>query len=439
MPVQIDLLGGIGEIGGNKFLVRDRKSSALIDFGMSLGARGQFFSEPFLSPRDGQGMISLGILPDVKDLYRDGGDQPVDAVVLSHAHIDHSMCISLLNRKVPVYCGETTLAILRTLSEMRPKGFENDLEGIEFRPFRTGDKINLGDIQIEPIHVDHSIPGSYGFLIHTSSGTIAYSGDFRAHGSKSSLTTDFVAATKRAEPDLFLCEGTNLVRGDLRTEQEVLEKSEHVVKKTKGLVLASFSSADIDRLRTFHEIAKTTDKLLALSMKQAYLLRALSKDIHMDTPDVLHDPHIAVYQRTKKVYYHWEKDILSATNVKTSKDIREMQDRVILASSAYDMNEVLDIRPGPGGAFINSSSEPFNEEMEMDHERFINWLNHFGLPMYQIHSSGHIMPTELREAIGEIAPKRLLPIHTEQPELYRLFVKDLTKVDLASKGATIEL
>ncbi len=437
--VQIELLGGVGEIGGNKFLVRDNESRILLDFGMSLGARGQFFSEPFLAPRDGQGLISLGILPDVHDLYRDGGEPPVDAVLLSHAHIDHSMCISLLNRKTPVYCGETTLTILRTLSEMRQKGFENDLEGIDFKTFRTGDRLDFGQIQLEPIHVDHSVPGSYGFLISTSKGTIAYSGDFRAHGSKSSLTTDFVNAASKSEPEMFLCEGTNLVRGDLRTEQEVFEKSDHVVRKTKGLVLASFSSADIDRLRTFHQIAEKNERVLALSMKQAYLLRALSKDEHLETPDVLNDPHIVVYQRGKKTFYRWEKDILGETKVKTSEDIHDMQDKVILASSSYDMNEVLDIRPGPGGAFINSSSEPFNEEMEIDHERFINWLNHFGLPMYQIHSSGHMMPTELREAIGEIAPKRLVPIHTDQPELYRLFVKDLTKVELGNQGATVEL
>ena len=437
--VNIQLLGGVGEIGGNKFLIRDEDSKILLDFGMSLGLRGQFFSEPFLAPRDGQGLISLGILPDIHDLYRDGGDPPVDTVILSHSHIDHSMCISLLNRNVPVYCGETTLSILRALSEMRQKGFENDLDGIDLRTFRTGDKISLGNIQLEPIHVDHSVPGSYGFLVHTSSGTIAYSGDFRAHGSKSTLTTDFVDNAKKSPPEIFLCEGTNLVRGDLRTEQEVLEKSEHVIRKTKGLVLASFSSADIDRLRTFHEIAEKSDRILALSMKQAYLLRSLSKDKHLEVPDVLKDPHITVYQRTKKTYYHWEKDILGQASVKTSKDIREMQDKVILASSSYDMNEVLDIQPGPGGAFINSSSEPFNEEMEIDHERFINWLNHFGLPMYQIHSSGHMMPTELRETIGQIQPKRLVPIHTEQPELYRLFVKDLTKVELGTKGSTVEL
>src|SRR5881296_2516313 len=146
--VQVDLLGGIGEIGGNKFLVEDSDSRILLDFGMSLGTRGQFFSEPFLSPRDRQGMVTLGILPDIHGLYRDEDTPPIEAVDLSPAHIDHSMCISLLNRKIPVYCGETTLAILLTLSEMRQKGFENDLDGLDFRTFRTGDKISLGNIQL---------------------------------------------------------------------------------------------------------------------------------------------------------------------------------------------------------------------------------------------------------------------------------------------------
>ena len=437
MTVQIDLLGGVGEIGGNKFLVGDGDSKVLIDFGMSLGARGQYFSEPFLRPRDRQGLITLGILPELPDLYRDGDETSVDGVILSHSHIDHSMCISLLNRNIPVYCGETTLTILKALSEMRPKDFENDLEGIDFRTFRTGDRIGFGKLDVEPLHVDHSVPGSYGFLIHTSNGTIAYSGDFRAHGTAAHLTQDFTRAAEKSNPEIFLCEGTNLVRGDLRTEQEVLAKSEHVVEKTRGLVLASFSTADIDRLRTFHEIAKQNDRILAVSMKQAYLLRALSRDKHLDVPDIINDPNIAVYERTKKTYYNWEKEILSKTQVKTSKDIREMQDKTILASTSYDMNEVLDIRPGPGGAFINSSSEPFNEEMEMDHERFVKWLNHFGLPMYQIHSSGHMMPTELRETIGKVGARRLVPIHTEQPELFQLFVKDISKVELGTKGSTV--
>ncbi len=434
---KVTFYGGVAEVGGNKILVEDRGSRVLLDFGMSLKDRGRFFSEPFLSPRDERGLLELGILPHVPGLYRGEEETAADAVVLSHAHIDHSMCVSLLNRKIPVYCGETTKLILETLTATRQPGFENDLTGISFRTFRTGDKIKLGALEVEPVHVDHSVPGSYGFLVHSSEGTIAYSGDFRAHGPRADLTSDFAKKAGQAEPRMFLCEGTNLVRGDLRTESEVMEKVDHVVKKTKGLVLANFSTADIDRLKTFHEVARKNNRVLAVSLKQAYLLRGLLKDKNLKIPDVFNDPNIVVYQKTKKTYYNWEKEILGKTSVKTSKDVKDTQDKVILGSTGYDMNEVLDIHPGPGGAFINSSSEPFNEEMELDHERFVNWLNHFGLPMYQIHSSGHMMPTELRETIGAVLPKTLVPIHTEQPELYGSFVKDLAVIEQVRKGSTL--
>ncbi|HZY47905.1 MAG TPA: MBL fold metallo-hydrolase [Candidatus Bathyarchaeia archaeon] len=434
--VDISFYGGAGEIGGNMILIHDGDARIMLDFGMSLGQRGRFFSEPFLSPRNESGLISLGIIPNVAGLYRGEEGIPVDAVFLSHAHIDHSMSISLLNRNIPLYCGETTKTILEALSSARPGGFENDLDGIQFKTFRTGDRLNVNGIEVEPVHVDHSMPGSYGFIVHTSLGAIAYSGDFRAHGPRADMTQDFADKAEKSSPELFLCEGTNLVRGDLQSEAGVLEKVGHVVRKTKGLVLANFSTADVDRLRTFYDVAKENGRILAVSLRQAYLLQSLLKDKRLMVPDVSHDPNVVVYQRSKKTYYGWEKETMKNGTTKTAKDVKENQGKFVLAASSYDMNEVLDIKPDAGGAFINSSSEPFNEEMEIDHERFVNWLDHFGLPMYQIHSSGHMMPTELRETIAQVSPKTLVPIHTDQPQLYELFVKDLCKVHQPLKGST---
>jgi mRNA degradation ribonuclease J1/J2 len=62
---------------------------------------------------------------------------------------------------------------------------------------------------------------------------------------------------------------------------------------------------------------------------------------------------------------------------------------------------------------------------------------HSGLPMYQIHSSGHMMPTELLETIATVTPKTLVPIDTEQPELYGSFVKDLTRVEQVRKESSL--
>src|SRR5437867_8550603 len=136
--IEITFYGGAGEIGGNMILVRDGDSKIMLDFGMSLGERGRFFSEPFLSPRNENGLISLGIIPDVAGLYKGEEEVYADAVFLSHAHIDHSMSISLLNRQIPVYCGETTMMFLEALSSARPGCLENDLDCIQFMHFCTG-------------------------------------------------------------------------------------------------------------------------------------------------------------------------------------------------------------------------------------------------------------------------------------------------------------
>src|SRR5260370_40652206 len=95
--VEITFYGGAGEIGGNMILVRDGDSKVILDFGMRLGARGRFFSEPFLSPRNESGLISLGIIPDVAGLYKGERQAPGTDVYLSHDHIAHSSSFSRLS------------------------------------------------------------------------------------------------------------------------------------------------------------------------------------------------------------------------------------------------------------------------------------------------------------------------------------------------------
>ena len=89
------------------------------------------------------------------------------------------------------------------------------------------------------------------------------------------------------------------------------------------------------------------------------------------------------------------------------------------------MNEMCEMKPKTGSFFIESQSEPFNEEMELDHERLLNWLENYGLPLFNIHSSGHAFPHHLKEAIQKISPRKVFLIHTERPRLYAEFIKDI--------------
>jgi len=437
--VKLTFYGGVGEIGGNKILLEDKDTKILLDFGMNFAERSKFYSEPWLTPRDERGLLEFDLLPKIAGAYKfDETPSEVDAVFLSHSHTDHSAYISFLNREIPVHCGETTALIIQAFAEITQRSFGNDLDGLQFRTFRTGDKVKVGSVEVEPIHVDHSVPGAYGFLIHTTEGSVIYSGDFRAHGSKSEMTHDFVKAAAAVKPIAMLCEGTNLVGADFSTEDEVGEKIGKVVGATQNLVLATFRLTDVDRTRTLYEVAKRNHRKLAISLRQAYMMKKLEADKGLDLPGVDSDDFL-IFRREKKQYFKWEQAILGLPNVVDADEVKQMQDRVILATAFSDLKELVDLRPESGSSYILSSSEPFNEEMEIEYDKFVNWLDHFGLPMYHIHCSGHIMPTEVKQAITRIKPKTFFPIHTEHPELYARFVSGVAKVQLPEKNKTTQV
>jgi ribonuclease J len=91
-----------------------------------------------------------------------------------------------------------------------------DYKEHEYRTFRTGEKIPRDDITVEPVHVDHSILAAYGFIIHTSEGTVVYTGDLRIHGPRKDLTEEFMEKAKECKPDALICEGTRMTLKEKR-------------------------------------------------------------------------------------------------------------------------------------------------------------------------------------------------------------------------------
>jgi ribonuclease J len=436
LNTSLTFYGGVNEIGGNKFLLQDKGTKIFLDFGMSFALKKQYYSPPFLSPRSEKSLQELGILPKLKGIYKNGKPPEVDAIFLSHAHLDHSAYISFINREIPVYCGETTRIILQALGEMRATALEFNVEGMSFKPFRTGDTINIDDLEIEPVHVDHSIPGAYGFIIHTSNGAVVYTGDFRAHGTKPEMTVDFVEKAREAEPVAVITEATNMTGASVSSEAEVRNKLNVIVGQAGGLVLADFAYADVDRLNSFYRTAKKNGRCLAVSLKQAYMLKALREDKHLRVPD-LNDKSILIFRKSKKTYRKWEKQIIEQYSDKIADvfEISKQQCKVVLAMPFYDLEELVEINPKPGSCYVLSASEPFNEEMEIDFERLVNWLRHYGLPQYHVHVSGHIMPLQLKTILKEVNAPKVFPIHTENADLFAKFMRDLkSKVVITEKG-----
>jgi ribonuclease J len=430
--------GGVDEIGGNKILLQDGDTRVFFDFGMSFAMKKQFYSPPFLSPKSEKSLQELGILPQITGVYKfDPSPAEIDAVFISHGHLDHSAYLSFIKREIPVYCGETTETILRALSQVRRADLEFGVADIDFRGFRTGKKIRVGSLEIEPFHVDHSVPGAYGFVIHTSNGAVVYTGDFRDHGAKPEMTRDFVENAKNAKPAAIITEATNMTGATISSEPEVESKLNSIVAGADGIVLAEFAYSDVDRLNSFYHVAKKNRRCLAVSLKQAYLLDALRKDKGLRIPD-LDDEAMLIFRKSKKRFDRWESQLIERYE-KQNKifdvfEVSKQQCNVVLAMSFYDFEELVSLQPAAGSCYVLSASEPFNEEMEIDYERLTNWLKHYGLPQYHVHVSGHIMPLQLKAALKEINAEKVLPIHTENASLFAKFMRNLkSQVPLVEK------
>ena len=436
--------GGVNEIGGNKILLQDRGTKVFFDFGMSFTAKKQFYSPPFLSPKNEGSLQELGILPQIQGIYRFDQTPPeINAVFLSHGHLDHSAYLSFIKREIPVYCGETTQTILRTLSEIRRADLEFNVGDINFNVFRTGDKIKVDDLVVEPIHVDHSIPGAYGFLIHTSNGTVVYTGDFRDHGAKPQMTQEFVVKAGEAEPVAVVTEATNMTGATVSNEVEVEAKLDKIASQVDGILLAEFGYSDVDRLNTFYRMAKKNNRCLAVSLKQAYLLDALRDDVQLKVP-ALEDEGLLIFRKSKKRYEKWETKMIERfdgeNKVLDVFEVSKQQCKVVLAVSFYDFEELNSIQPSAGSCYVLSASEPFNEEMEIDFERLVNWLSHYGLPQYHVHVSGHMMPLQLKAALKKIGAKQIFPVHTENAALFKKFMGNVgSQVTLIEKCREYQL
>jgi len=71
---------------------------------------------------------------------------------------------------------------------------------------------------------------------------------------------------------------------------------------------------------------------------------------------------------------------------------------------------------------ILSEPEPENEEAS-DYTTFANWMSRRGIQHYRLRVSGRYYPYEIGKIKEILDPKRIIPIHTESPELTQHFWK----------------
>ena|GEM_PF-464961 len=291
--------------------------------------------------------------------------------------------------------------------------------------------------------VHNSVPGAYGFVIHTSEGAVVYTGDLRMHGLHSKMTDDFIDAAKESKPIAMVSEGTRVNQGRTdESEQKVYQKSKEEISKCEKLSIVDFNFKDVDRFTTFYKVAKDLDKKLVISFKHACFLEKYHKDKKLKAPDS-RDENILILKPKRLTGTYIDEDYtdqyikcrLNYQNIVTAEEIAKKPTSYVAVLNFYYFNMLIDLKPY-GGVYIHSLSEPFNEEMEISYERMHNWLRFFDLRFVQSHCSGHINGSDLKSLIQTIKPRLLYPIHTNYPGIFRGFG---IKTRLVKEGKTYKL
>jgi len=460
MLTSLTFYGGVNEIGGNKILLEDKDTRIFLDFGKSFSRRAQYFEE-YLNPRTSNGIVDflrMRLIPDISGVYRDDlmnmahkdlVEPNIDGVLLTHAHADHADYISFLHEKIPIYMGHTCHLILKALQERSSRTLEKEILNYKPRPyklsdkpveriintFRTGDKFKIGSLEVEPIHVDHSVPGAYGYIIYTSKGPVVYTGDLRLHGTNAQMTQDFIDRAKAVDPIAIITEGTRVMDEEKEESEEIVHReSNKKISQTNRIVFADFNFKDVDRMRTFYNIAKENDRKFVVKLNDAYFLKYLAEDPKLNVPSV-NDENIIIYLPKKGTgtyansdYKYSENQFIDLENTLSAKQIALNEKKALCALGFYSFTALIDMKLEPGSLYIHSASEPYTEEQAISQNRIDNWLNNFGMEKFQCHCSGHARGKDLLDSVREINAKTIYPIHTEHPKVFETISKNTTIV-----------
>jgi ribonuclease J len=420
----VRFLGGVREIGGNKILIEDGPDRVLFDFGPSFSPRVEEFYRDYLQPRStskAKDLLEFDLLPRVAGLYAKEAladsdlpytDPEIHAIFVSHAHADHAGYLELVDPSIPVHVGAGTRALLGAIETSTRMKYGTH----PWKVFADRASIRVGGIEVIPYPVDHSIPFAYGFLVRTSGGTLAYSGDFRHHGPRAADTHAFFEAVGKEGVNALLIEGTRAgpdARRNL-SEAGVRRGVDRVLEEERGLAFACTYPRDLDRLATLYAAAREADRDLVVSVRTAHLLAQIAPRYPPGTlPVPGTSPGVRVYARKKLTTQLWERPYLEGAL--SAADVRAEGPRYLLSLELTHFAELIDLRPPKGSPFVHSMSEPFSED-DVDAHVMHNWLKHFGLTFHQMHASGHASGPELLAIIRATGAKTVYPIHTIHPE-----------------------
>ncbi len=395
--MQLIIHRGTKEIGGSCVELNDNNTRILFDLGLPL--------EDNIQPYDAK----LGI----KGLYHNEISE-INAIFITHAHLDHFGLIEFINPKIPVYISKTTYNVIKNIY---PLTSGKKLEGLNLKIIEK--PLKIGDFVIVPHKVDHSIAGSLAYEIQYKNKKFLYTGDLRFHGRKGYFSENL---TKIKNVDYLIMEGSTLGRENQtqKTEKDIVQEFVSAFD-TRKLCLITFSAQNLDRFISVYKACLKLKKTLVLDPYTCYILENF-KDLSKNIPQFNWN-NIAVYfspnsittalANTKTLYEYKSKKI-------SFEEIKNSPEKYIIKDNFAITEKILsDFKP---------------QEIQYIYSLWSGYLeksSHIDIlksQLIHIHTSGHANIQSLKDFVNKISPKFIIPIHTEFPEQYEKLFENEVKL-----------
>jgi len=266
-----EMVGGnnADNIGANTLVVRynsgnGQKTNIMIDRGLMFG-----------HAKDDARAVFDGIMTDCDKIYPD-----IDALVVTHAHMDHIGAIScdvLRGVKLPpIYCTPLTQAYIQ--SDMIKKGImPNRWPEFERLPV-NGKSIVIGDMTVSAFPASHSIPEACGLIITSPAGSIAHSGDFKTdptvpvgpiyddRGTRHLMNQTLRNWPEQGQIDMLAVDSTrSATPGFTPAEKDVGQNLREIIEEHPDKrIVASMFSTHLSRILQMADIAADTDRTLVV-------------------------------------------------------------------------------------------------------------------------------------------------------------------------------
>lgn len=405
---------GANKIGGSCVELRTAKSRILIDFGMPLVTDKKVpFDPAVLKGKSVDELRKLKILPDIEGLYN-GIGKTVDAILISHSHMDHYGLLNYIRPGIPVCMSQGANELIEITSLFTP----NKIGKINKRIIKAKKAFQVGDLTIIPYQVDHSAFDALAFLVEGDGKKVFYSGDFRGHGRKSVLFENIVKHPPE-EIDCLLMEGSMLGRGEqsYKNERFIQTRIEEILKSASTISFLFASSQNIDRLVSAYKACLKTNSTLVLDLYTAYILDKLRKV----------SPHIPQFnwRNIRIKFYKYQADVLAnhisasllyhynskkidmfEINKKKSKMLMLARDNSIFPSIIKEIDGI------SGAKIIYSMWQGY-----LTHE-FEDFCAEKSIEIEHVHTSGHATIEDLQAFSNALTPRTLIPIHTFDSDKY---------------------